>query len=465
VTTGEVQSEERAEPPKSAKAQLERPVVWCLMVISHRQNHDPVQNTSMELAQACARLRESPFGARDPQEAASVVLAARREQLDALVDSPARATETVLAVLHARALSGARYEALLQEPVLSARVERRVSLDRPGLARVALASARCVARLQAMHGTSTAMQTVRASVWAACFGRTLLHGLSLARVVRDHDVLITGETGTGKEQVARAIAAACPGAHGEHAPFAEINASAVPDTLVEAELFGHVKGAFTGALAARQGLVRSADGGCLFLDEVGDLPLHAQVKLLRVIETDQVQPLGADRLHQADVRFVAATHHDLGARVAEGRFRADLYQRLAGVVIRLPPLRDRPEDVAAIGEAFVQQAVAGSELDASAIVRWVRGPEARRQPWPGNVRELQNVLRSKLLGLEPPLPGPEPVDSVTLPARIDGCEASLAEVESWYVRRALERCGGNVAAAARLLAVDRTTITRKMRGQ
>jgi DNA-binding NtrC family response regulator len=433
-----------------------------MMCFSPMQKHKDVQNTQMDSAEACTRLLGSPFGGGDLKAAVSVVLGSRREQLDALADSPARATEVVLAVLHARALSGARQQVVPQEPVLSPRVERRFTLDRQGLSGIALASARCVARLEAMHGTSAAMREVRASVWAACFGRTLLHGLSLARVVRDHDVLVTGETGTGKEQVARAIAAACPAAHGEHAPFAEINASAVPDTLIEAELFGHVKGAFTGALAARQGLVRSADGGCLFLDEVGDLPLHAQVKLLRVIETDQVQPLGADRIYQADVRFVAATHHDLGARVTEGRFRADLYQRLAGVVIRLPALRDRPEDVAAIGEAFVKKAVAGTDLDATAVLRWVRGPEARGRPWPGNVRELQNVLRSKLLGLEPPLPGPEPVDSVTLPARIEGCEASLAEVERWYVRRALEKCGGNVAAAARLLAVDRTTISRKL---
>jgi DNA-binding NtrC family response regulator len=431
------------------------------MYISPEQNPQVVQNTRMDLGRACALLLENPL-AGDAAAATALLKEARREQLDTRAESPAAAAETVLAVLHARALSGAGHDALVHEPVLSARAERRFALDRSALAAIALASARCVARLGAMHGTSAAMKTVRAAVWSACFGRTLVHGLALARVVRDHDVLITGETGTGKEQVARAVAAACTGQRGEPAPFAEINASAVPDTLVEAELFGHVKGAFTGALHARQGLVRSADGGCLFLDEVGDLPLHAQVKLLRVIETDQVQPLGADRIYQADVRFVAATHHDLAARVAEGRFRADLYQRLAGVVIRLPPLRDRPEDIPVIGEAFVQQAIVGTGLDAGPILRWLRGPEARRHAWPGNVRELQNVLRSKLLGIEPPPASATPLAEVELPARIDECAATLAEVESWYVRRALDKCGGNIAMAARLLEIDRTTINRKV---
>jgi DNA-binding NtrC family response regulator len=282
--------------------------------------------------------------------------------------------------------------------------------------------------------------------------------------------LIEGETGTGKEGIALAIAAACLGGeHGERAPYAEINAAAVPETLVEGELFGHVKGAFTGAAHARQGLVRSADGGCLFLDEVGDLPLSAQVKLLRVIETDRVQPLGSDRVQTVDVRFVAATHHDLSVRVREGRFRGDLYQRLAGVNIHLPALRDRPEDIVAIGAHFVRRALSGMALESElpGLLKWLERPETRRYPWPGNVRELQNVLRNLLLGLpsgiEPGAAVAPPVTGEQVPERIASGDASLAEVEGWYMARTLQRAEGNMTLAARMLGVDRTTVARKLR--
>jgi DNA-binding NtrC family response regulator len=243
--------------------------------------------------------------------------------------------------------------------------------------------------------------------------------------------------------------------------------AAVPETLIESELFGHARGAFTGATEARRGRVRSADRGCLFLDEVGDLPLTAQVKLLRVIETDHVQPLGSDQLHRADVRYVAATHQDLPALVRAGRFREDLYQRLAGVVIRLPALRERPEDIAAIGEQIIAAATRelALEVDLAAITRWLHGAEARRYAWPGNVRELRNVVRNLLLGLPSGLaPASRPAAKAAegLPERIRSGEASLAEVETWYLRRALDKTHGNLAAAARLLGVDRSTVARKL---
>jgi DNA-binding NtrC family response regulator len=365
-----------------------------------------------------------------------------------------------LALLHARALCGA---VLVGE-------ESAKSSARPAStpARIALASARCTLRLRELVGVSAALARVRHDSWAACFGRSLVHGMALERVVRRHDVLIHGETGVGKEQVAHAVAAGTPGPRGaEPAPFAELNAAAVPETLVESELFGHAKGAFTGAQEARKGLVRSADGGCLFLDEVGDLPLPAQAKLLRVIETDRVQPLGTEQVHVVDVRFLAATHHELRARVAQGAFRADLYQRLAAVVIRIPPLRERPEDIAPIGEHFLSAAArdAPFALDTSAITRWLQSAEARRYSWPGNVRELRNVVGNLLLGL------PTNVDSdaaptlahATLPEAILRAEAPLETLERWYIARVLEQAGGNAARAARVLGVDRTTIARKQR--
>jgi DNA-binding NtrC family response regulator len=235
---------------------------------------------------------------------------------------------------------------------------------------------------------------------------------------------------------------------------------------VESELFGHAKGAFTGASESRKGLVRSADGGVLFLDEVGDLPLSAQAKLLRVIETDRVQPLGTEQLHEVNVRFIAATHHDLRQRVREGRFRADLYQRLAALVIHVPPLRERPEDIAPIGEHFIARALkdAPIEIDTAALLRWLRAAEARRYAWPGNARELRNVVGNLLLGLpagitEPPVEGPT---GDRVPAGIRRGEVSLVELERWYVRRVVDRAGGNVALAARVLGVDRGTVARKL---
>jgi DNA-binding NtrC family response regulator len=416
-------------------------------------------------------LLHSPFASPELElaRAIGVALGQSLEELARASGAPV-AEDTALAWLHARALSGASLRQLLEDPGWSARAHRSLPRARSHYARIAHASARCRDQLLAMKGTSSVMAQVRETTWAACFGRTLLHGLWFERVVRDHDVLIGGETGTGKEGIARAIAAACLAREdGEPAPYAEINAAAVPETLVEGELFGHVKGAFTGAAHPRQGLVRSADGGCLFLDEVGDLPLSAQVKLLRVIETDRVQPLGSDRVQKVDVRFVAASHHELSVRVEQGRFRADLYQRLAGVTIRLPPLRERPEDVLAIGEAFVRRTLpsTGMESEVSRLCTWLRGPEASRYAWPGNVRELQNVLRNLLLGLPSGLHrdatlAPAPASEL-VPERIAQGEASLAEVESWYLTRALERANGNMTLAARMLGVDRTTVARRAR--
>ena len=357
----------------------------------------------MNASLATEMLLGNPFSqdTAELETAAARVLAQSSDALARALSSPG-AERATLAWLHARAMSGATLKELLAEPVGSTRARKGLPRAHSEYACVAHASARCRLRLLAMKGTSRAMAKAREITLAACFGRSLLHGLLFQRVIREHDVLISGETGSGKEGIALAIAAACMTREGqEAAPYAEINAAAVPETLVEGELFGHVKGAFTGAAQARQGLVRSADGGCLFLDEVGDLPLSAQVKLLRVIETDRVQPLGSDRVQKVDVRFVAATHHDLSVRVREGRFRSDLYQRLAGVTIHLPPLRERPEDVRSIGEAFVRRALSGlgMEGEQARLLAFLESPEAKRHPGPGNVRELQNVLRNLILGL------------------------------------------------------------------
>lgn len=346
-----------------------------------------------------------------------------------------------------------------------ARLLRRLPLGRGSYLRIVSAAARAYAQLGAMAGDSQPMREVRRTTWTACFGDSLHQVPQLERVIRDHDVLILGETGTGKEGIAQVIRQGTLGGEdGDPAPFAAVNAAAVPETLIESELFGHVKGAFTGASAARGGRIKTAHGGCFFLDEVGDLRTTTQVKLLRVMETNEVQPLGSDSSQDADVRWVAATHRDLAAMVEQDDFRRDLFQRLAGTVLRLPPLRERPEDIPAIGRSFLERYLGETQLPHLAnISRWLEGAEARRHDWAGNIRELQNALRNQLLGLPPGLLGEvtraqPPPDWV--PPSIAGNRASLDEVRGWYVRRVLASVEGNLSAAARVLEVDRVTARR-----
>jgi DNA-binding NtrC family response regulator len=370
------------------------------------------------------------------------------------------AERLMLAYGHARACRADRAAPIFPQ------IAARKILPRPvgAYLRVAAAAGRTFRALSAIAGSSRAMARVRRDTWAACFGDSLVHALALGGVIHDHDVLILGETGTGKDQIARVIQTATPGGDdGGEAPSGTLNAAAVPATLVESELFGYVKGAFTGAGETRVGRIRSAHGGCFFLDEVGDLDLTTQVKLLRVIETNDVSPLGSDRTHIANCRYVAATHKDLGAMVADGRFRVDLYQRLAGNVLRLPALRERPEDVAVIGRAFIDATLPDGVLARTRerAIRWIESSAARRYPWPGNVRELQNALRNLLLGLDPAqheLDPPRPESEV--PSAIRDGDATMKDVQRWYLARTLDRTGGNVAEAARRMAIDPTTLRR-----
>lgn len=333
--------------------------------------------------------------------------------------------------------------------------------------RIVMAAGRCYRVLRGILGTSRELQRARRDTWAACFGRSLRHALDLEPVIRDHDVVILGETGTGKEAFARAIQEGTPGdSRGRPAPRAAINAAAIPETLVESELFGHIKGSFTGATETRSGRLRSAHGGCFFLDEVGDLPSTTQVKLLRVIETNEVYPLGADEPHVAELRYVAATHKDLQGMVERGEFRRDLYERLAGNVITIPPLRERPEDIVEIGRAFIRSYPGASEIQAEAIDRWLRSPEALAADWPGNVRELQNALRNLLLDLAPrPAQAagrPAPAGSGLLPGAVAEARATLQQAGDWYIRRVFEAQGRNYSRTAHTLGIDRSTVKRRL---
>jgi transcriptional regulator with PAS, ATPase and Fis domain len=282
-------------------------------------------------------------------------------------------------------------------------------------------------------------------------------------------VLLTGETGTGKEVLARAIHAGSARGTG---PFVALNCAAFPDTLLESELFGHAKGAFTGADRAKDGLMALADGGTLFLDEVGETSTALQAKLLRALQEREVRPVGGTRARRVDVRVIAATNRDLSGEIAHGRFRADLFWRLAVFPIRVPPLRERREDVLALARHFLALHGAREGRPGCRLTR-----EAEElllaHTWPGNVRELENeILRalalseafetipperlSERLGqLLEPLPG--------LVCDAEPLRASLARFEAWCLRRALDRSGGRRAETARNLGLTREGLYKKLK--
>ena len=292
-------------------------------------------------------------------------------------------------------------------------------------------------------------------------------------------VLITGETGTGKELVARAIHKNSPRAS---KPFVAVNCAAFTETLLESELFGHEKGAFTGADRSRQGLFESAHEGTLFLDEVAEMSPAAQAKLLRVLTDGQVLRIGTTQPRKVNVRLLTATHRDLQQRVREGVFREDLYYRLAVVPIAIPPLRDRREDIPALCDLFLRQVALDLKLSRRTI-----SPEAldklKRYHFPGNVRELKNLIeRASILSsgselgadsfplptasVEPPatagLPEPSPANLEELLPEVSAIRDFMTEVEKALIRRALRATGGAQAEAARRLGISRSDIGYKI---
>jgi two-component system response regulator HydG len=276
-------------------------------------------------------------------------------------------------------------------------------------------------------------------------------------------VLVLGETGTGKELVARAIHAESPR---KDAPFVAVNCAALPEALLESELFGHVRGAFTGATQARSGLFREASGGTLLLDEIGDMPLALQAKLLRVLETGAVRSVGSDGERKIDVRIVASTNRDLAALVKESRFRQDLFFRLNVVPIAIPPLRERREDVPLLLEHFLH--LSHLQAPASPVVGFkpVAIKALMEYPWPGNVRELEKLVARWVItgleaeiGLEEIRPALGDWDDPLEEARHD--LAPLAVVEQRYIDWVMERVGGNKTRAAQILQIDPSTIYRR----
>jgi DNA-binding NtrC family response regulator len=292
---------------------------------------------------------------------------------------------------------------------------------------------------------------------------------------RRSTVLITGETGTGKELAARALHLASTR---RRAPWVAVNCSALPEHLLEAELFGHVRGAFTGAVQNRVGRFEEAQGGTLFLDEIGDLPLDLQAKLLRVLQEREFQRLGSSETIRLDVRVVAATNCDLNVRIEQGKFREDLYYRLNVVPIHMPPLRERPQDIAVIAPFLVEkicksEGLAPKALSLEAVER------LSGYSWPGNVRQLENFIamavalsgdrtmlapadfalpapaRSRVTTLDPPV--------ISVPDQGMDYDRTLAQIERSILEQALRKTGGNKKAAAEMLCLKRTTLSAKIR--
>ena len=280
----------------------------------------------------------------------------------------------------------------------------------------------------------------------------------------DATLLIQGESGTGKEVIAKAVHHASPRAR---RAFVAVNCGAVPETLLESELFGYMRGAFTGAAGAKPGLFEEADGGTLFLDEIAEMPATLQVKLLRVLQSGEVRRLGATQASTIDVRVIAATHGDLATLITRGTFREDLFYRLNVIQVALPPLRERREDVPALAEHFVTR-FAG-KLDRPLRLSSDAVECLLRYPWPGNVRELENAMeRAAILArgetitpddLPPHVAaGLELGPSPALPRQV-----TLAEAERIHILQTLERFGRNHSGAAEALGIGRTTLWRKLK--
>jgi two-component system response regulator HydG len=281
--------------------------------------------------------------------------------------------------------------------------------------------------------------------------------------------LILGESGSGKELVARALHSEGPR---RDRPFVPLNCTAVPEALLESELFGHVRGAFTGAMSSRRGLFLEADGGTLFLDEVGDMPASLQAKLLRVLEDGQVRAVGADGPRSVDVRVIAATHQPLEDRVQSGQFRADLFYRLNVVPLQVPPLRERQDDIPLLTEHFL--AVARTRNPASPVERFSGEVMAAlaRHDWPGNVRELENLVERLVIVTRQPVVEPQHLQvhaphvgrARTAPVPLVGDRIlPLRQLEDEYISWVLASCDGSKARAAALLGVDVSTLYRRER--
>lgn len=304
-------------------------------------------------------------------------------------------------------------------------------------------------RMSHLVGNSDAMQKLRKSVERA--------------IIHTGPVLIQGETGVGKELIARAVSCV-------YDKFVTVNCSAIPDNLFESELFGHTRGAFTGAQNERIGLFEAADGGAIFLDEIGDMPLHTQVKLLRVLQNKEIRPIGANKTKHIDVRFIAATNRDLKEAVRNKTFREDLYYRLSVIPLKISPLRERREDIKDLANYFIQQYQAPGEqftLSRAALEK------LQKHPWPGNIRELENVIQRALcfatstlispedLQLDEPQDFPK-IQDIPAAETYDEFREMQLDQEREFLRNKIRENNGSVRATAEQLGLLRTALYNRL---
>lgn len=308
-------------------------------------------------------------------------------------------------------------------------------------------------RMSHLVGKSESMQALRKTVERA--------------ILSSGPVLIQGESGVGKDLVAKAIACM-------YDKFVVVNCSAIPETLFESELFGHTRGAFTGAQNERIGLFEDANGGAIFLDEIGDMPLHAQVKLLRVIQNKEIRPIGANKTRHIDVRIIAATNRDLREEIFEKRFREDLFYRLNVIPVHISPLRERKEDVEDIAKYFIRQYAPAGEP-------YTLSPEAleklRNHDWPGNIRELENVIQRALCFTNPGVLTADDlqIEEMASHPQYQGQGIATTSIKSYdafhqmqqqqeiaFLKSKIHECGGSVSLAAEKLGMLRTTLYNRL---
>ncbi len=334
---------------------------------------------------------------------------------------------------------------------------------RPEVEELAKRAGRVKGAVERLKGKSAAIQAVRERTWRAALGHRL--DQDVGELVKNTPVLVLGETGTGKELVTRALreAMASPSSSSSSARAETVHLASIPESLIESALFGHVKGAFTGAHRAQEGVLRRCNGGTVVLDEVAELPTKTQVALLRVLQERKLTPVGGRDEVEADVRIVSATHRPLEDLVHERSFREDLYYRLSSIVIRIPPLRERREDIEQMVD--VEIAHVPTELQTETRTRW--SSFSSKNPdysWPGNVRELSKALRALALGFEPELRASKRAEPDGVPAGIAACKLSDKELRRWYAKKVMAHHGDNLSAASRTLDVQRNTLRRLLEG-
>lgn len=292
---------------------------------------------------------------------------------------------------------------------------------------------------------------------------------TVAQVARaETSVFISGESGTGKERVAQLIhhlSARC------HGPFVTVNCGAIPENLVESELFGHVKGSFTGAIQSRIGLFEQANGGTVFLDEIGDMNLALQVKLLRVLQERRIRPIGQNQDKAIDVRVISATHRNLKERITQGTFREDLYYRLTVIPIQIPPLRSRPDDIEALALYFLKKHAAANSSRAQNLSPLALA-KLQKQSWHGNVRELENVIERAVVMANTDILDESDLcferDEIDETKQFSLVEQSaslplLEDLENEYIKFVLSKTGGKKEVTSKILGINRRTLYRKER--